>query len=253
MSARIIAIINQKGGVGKTTTTTNLTYALAKAGCKVTVIDFDPQGHLAISLGHISRELQGIDAVMLGEASLEETIIPVRENLQLIPAGARLHEIESLQDGGAQRGELLRNALNNHLLEQDFIFIDCPPSSGLLVGNVLIAANEILIPMSCDFMALQGLSYLIATIRKFERVLNKKYKTFMVISRYTPSRRLAKEILLKLQHYFPNQILATVIRETALLAECPSFGKPILEYRPTSPSAFDFHNLAADFLTNKVM
>jgi chromosome partitioning protein len=253
MSARIIAIINQKGGVGKTTTTTNLTYALASAGKKVTVIDFDPQGHLAISLGVVSRQLEGIDVVMLGESTLAEKTIQIRENLQLIPAGSRLHEIESLQEGGAQRGELLRNALSNCLLDQDFIFIDCPPSSGLLVGNVLIATNEVLIPMSCDFMALQGLSYLMGRIRKFEHVLKKQYKTFLVISRYIPNRRLSKDVLIKLRHYFPNQILATVIRETALLAECPSFGKPILEYRPDSPSAQDFNDLASDFLAGKVM
>ncbi|MFI3137625.1 MAG: ParA family protein [Methylococcaceae bacterium] len=253
MSVRIIAIINQKGGVGKTTTTANLTYALAKVGKKVTVIDFDPQGHLAISLGLFSKQHVGIDAVMLGEASLEEVIIPMRENLQLVPAGTKLQDIELLNDGGVQRGDLLRKALSNSFQDQDFVFIDCPPSSGLLVANVLFATEEILIPMASDFMALQGLSHLMETIRKFEKVLKKTYKTQLVISRYTASRRLSKEVVAKLQHYFPKQILATVIRETALLAECPSFGKTILEYRPSSPSARDFHDLASDFLIGKVM
>lgn len=253
MSTRIIAMINQKGGVGKTTTTANLSYALAKAGKKVTVIDFDPQGHLATSLGVATHHPRGIDAVMLGEATVSEVIVNVRENLQLLPAGNELQEIELLSEGGAQRGELLRKALRNGFLDQDFVFIDCPPSSGLLVANVLFATEEIVIPMASDFMALQGLSHLIGTIRKFEKVLKKTYKTQIVISRYTASRRLSKQVVSKLQHYFPNQILATVIRETASLAECPSFGKTILEYRPSSPSAKDFDKLATDFMVGKVM
>jgi len=253
MSARVVAVINQKGGVGKTTTTTNLTDALAKKGKKVTVIDLDPQGHLAVSFGVRSEKISGIDSVLLGEIEIEQQTIPARNNLQLIVAGPRLKEIEQLTEGGAQRGDLLRKSLHENLEDQDFIFIDCPPSSGVLVANALFAADEILVPMTSDFLALQGLSHLIGTIKRFEKVLNKKYKVSLVMSRYSTTRRIAKQVLNTMLKYFPNQVLDAVIRETALLAECPSFGKTILEYRPGSRSARDFRNLANAFLEGKVM
>jgi len=253
MSLRVVAIINQKGGVGKTTTSTNLTHALAKKGKKVTVIDLDPQGHLAVSLGITSSALKGIDAVMLGEKAIAEQSIEVRDNLHLIVAGSRLQEIEQLTEGGAQRGGLLRKALHENLQDQDFVFIDCPPSSGILVANALFAADEILIPMTSDFLALQGLSHLVGTIKRFESALKKQYKVSLVMSRYTTTRRISKQVLNTMLKHFPNQVLDAVIREASLLAECPSFGKTILEYRPSSRSARDFRHLADAFLEGKVM
>jgi chromosome partitioning protein len=253
MAERVVAIINQKGGVGKTTTSTNLTHALAKSGKKVTVIDLDPQGHLAVSFGVVNPNRAGLDEVMLEDADIAKNLIPVRENLQLIVAGPRLHEIEQLSEGGAKRGDLLRKALHESLNDQDFVFIDCPPSSGVLVANALFAADEVLIPMAGDFLALQGLSHMMGTIKRFEQVLKKKYKLSLVMSRYASTRKISKQVLEKMLKYFPNQVLNTVIRETALLAECPSFGKTILEYRPGSRSARDFRNLANDFLEGKVM
>jgi len=253
MAERVVAIINQKGGVGKTTTSTNLTHALAKSGKKVTVIDLDPQGHLAVSFGVVNPNRPGIDEVMLGDADISTKLIPVREGLQLVTAGPRLQEIEQLSEGGAKRGNLLRKALHENLNDQEFVFIDCPPSSGVLVANALFAADEIIIPMTGDFLALQGLSHMMGTIKRFEQVLKKEYKLSLVMSRYATTRRISKEVLKKMLEYFPNQVLSTVIRETALLAECPSFGKTILEYRPGSRSARDFRHLANDFLEGKVM
>jgi chromosome partitioning protein len=250
---RIIAIINQKGGVGKTTTTANLCHALAELGKKVTVIDFDPQGHLAVSFGIISHNLSGIDLALLKEKTIEEQVLPVRENLQIIPAGSRLKDVEQMSNTGSPRGVMLRDALRGQLTDQDFIFIDCPPSSGLLVANGLIATQEILVPMASDFLALQGLSHLMATVKRFEGALKRQYKISVVISRYMSTRRISGQVLNILLSHFPNQILATVIRETALLAECPSFGQTILEYSPKSRSARDFRNLANDFLENRVM
>lgn len=250
---RIVAIINQKGGVGKTTTTANLCHAIAESGLKVTVIDLDPQGHLAVSLGITARNIGGIDEAMLKEKEVQQQLISVRDNLQLVAAGSKLKDVEQLASNNSPRGVLLRDALHGSLNDQDFIFIDCPPSSGLLVANALIAADEILIPMASDFLALQGLSHLMGTIKRFERTLQRKYKTLLVMSRYSPNRRISGQVLNVLLTHFPNQILATVIRETALLAECPSFGKTILEYSPKSRSARDFRSLAHDFLESKVM
>lgn len=250
---RLVAIINQKGGVGKTTTTANLCHALAESGKKVTVIDFDPQGHLAVSFGIVTHEISGIDLAMLKEKRIDDVVMPVRENLQLVPAGSKLKDVEQMSSNGSPRGVLLRDALKGQLADQDFIFIDCPPSSGLLVANALIATHEVLVPMASDFLALQGLSHLMATIKRFEGALKRQYKLSVVISRFMTTRRISGQVLNILLSHFPNQVLATVIRETALLAECPSFGQTILEYSPKSRSARDFRNLANDFLENRVM
>jgi len=251
---RIVAIINQKGGVGKTTTTANLCHAIAQSGYKVTAIDLDPQGHLAVSLGVTELNYGGIDDAMLKNKTVDQQLVPVRDNLKLINSGNKLKDIERLTaQQHTSRGVLLKEALQSGLDDQDFVFIDCPPSSGLLVANALIAADEILIPMSSDFLALQGLSHLMGTIKRFEQALQIKYKTLLVMSRYSPDRRISSQVLDVLLTHFPEQILATVIRETALLAECPSFGKTILEYSPKSRSARDFRSLAVDFLEGKVM
>ncbi|MDO9106489.1 MAG: ParA family protein [Methylovulum sp.] len=250
---RVVAIINQKGGVGKTTTSANLCHAIAESGKKVTVIDLDPQGHLAVSLGIRLQQHGGIDEAMRGEKTIQEQIIQVRHNLQLITSGSRLQEIEQLTGNVSHRGDLLKNALQTGLDDQDFIFIDCPPSSGLLVVNALFACDEILIPMTSDFLALQGLSHLMGTVKRFEKVLKKHYTLWLVISRYTPNRKISKQVLNILLSHFPERVLATAIKETTLLAECPSFGKTILEYSPESRSAKDFRKLANDFLEGKVM
>lgn len=253
MTVKIVAVLNQKGGVGKTTTTVNLAHALAKMGKRISLIDLDPQAHLSLSFGIVSRQQSGIDLVMLGERRLNQQILPVRERMQLIPAGSRLQEIEQLTEGGSRRGELLLQALSQGLEDQDYVFIDCPPSSSVLVVNALFAADEILVPMSSDYLALQGLSHLMGTIKKFETALKKKYRILLVVSRFVTTRRISKDVLDVLNKYFAGQVLATKIKETAFLAECPSFGKTIFEYRPGSRSASDFKELAIDFLEGRVM
>ena len=253
MTARIVAVLNQKGGVGKTTTTVNLAHALAKMGKKVTVVDLDPQSHLGVALGEVSKQRTGIDEVMLGHCAFAQQTIPVRENLNLIVAGPRLQEIEQLSQGGSHRGDLLREAMAKGVNDAEIILIDCPPSSGVLVANALFAVEELLIPMTSDYLALQGLSHLMGTIKKFETVLNRNYLFHIVMSRYIANRRLSTDVLNTLKKYFPVQILATPIRETAALAECPSFGKTIFEYRPGWRSAKDFDDLASDFLAKRVM
>ncbi|MDD2759642.1 MAG: ParA family protein [Methylomonas sp.] len=253
MRPRIVAVLNQKGGVGKTTTSANLTHALARMGKKVIVIDLDPQCHLAVALGMVDSQQAGIDQVLFGHSTLAQQLLPVRENLHLVAAGPRLQEIEQLSKGASHRGDLLRKALKANDSDQDFIFIDCPPSSGILVANALLATDELLVPMTSDFLALQGLSHLMGTLKKFETALNKKYRLQLVMSRYNPARRLSRDVLDTIKKYFPGQILATPIRETAALAECPSFGKTIFEYRSGWRSAQDFEALAADFLAGRVM
>jgi len=253
MSRRIVAILNQKGGVGKTTTAVNLCHALARMGQRIAVIDLDPQCHLSVSLGVRSNNRPGVDEAMLGGANLDGCAVQARENLWLIPPGPRLQEIEQLSQGETHRGDLLAIALANSLTEIDSVFIDCPPSSGILVANALMAADEILIPMTSDYLALQGLSHLMGTLLKFEAALNKHYLLRLVMSRYVPTRRLSQDVLRTLGEYFSGKILATPIRETGFLAECPSFGKTIFEYRPGCRSARDFNALARDFLSGTVI
>ncbi len=252
MRPKIVAILNQKGGVGKTTTSVNLSHALAKMGYKVTVIDLDPQGHLAVSFGQVSSRVSGIDDVMLGQTRLQNQTFEIRENLKLVVAGPRLQEIEQLNEGGVHRGQLLKEALDADS-EDDYIFIDCPPSSGILVANALFAAEDILIPMTGDYLSLQGLAFLMGTIKRFEKTLGKKYKISLVMSRFSTTRRMSREVLNTIRKHFPTQVLATVIREAALLAECPGLGKTIHDYRASSRSAQDFRNLAQDFVESRMM
>ncbi|MEJ2425937.1 MAG: ParA family protein [Candidatus Thiodiazotropha sp.] len=223
---RRIALINQKGGVGKTTITTNLGHALALAGHRVTVIDLDPQGQLASNFGLFRAPQKGIDRVLLNELELSSVRQGVRDLLTLIPAGSRLQEVEYLQDGGSSRAHLLRQALESLSLDQDFVLFDCPPSAGLLVMNAIFAADEALIPVS-------GLGL------------------WMVLNRFFPRRKLCQEVEGKLRHHFAQQLLEIPIKESAVIAECPGVGRTIFEYRPSSHSAKEFRQLAEEILSRK--
>ncbi|MFK5913917.1 MAG: ParA family protein [Woeseiaceae bacterium] len=250
---RMISVINQKGGVGKTTTTLNLSHALAQHGKKVLVIDLDPQAHLSAGYGVLRREQQGIADVLMGEVELNEVIEEVRENVFIIPAGTRLGELEHLTEGGAKRGFLLKDALKNKIRKYDYVLVDCPPSSGILGMNALLASNEVLVPVSGDFFALQGLSRLMSIFQHIESTLKRKTKKWVVLTRFHERRKLAKEVKGKILSYFPNSVLQTAIRETVALAESPGFGQTIFEYKPKCNGANDYFELAADVIDNRVL
>ncbi len=250
---RTIAIINQKGGVGKTTTTTNLAHALALQGNKVTAIDLDPQGHLAKSLGVFDHSIKGMDDVLLNQSDVTSKTIDLKDGLKVITAGPDLNRLEAIKTGGSERGLLLRKALKNKFQDEDYVLIDCPPSSGLLVVNALLATKEIIVPVNGDYLSLQGLSFLMGTLRKFEQRLGYKADEKIVMTRFQNRRRLPKEVLRKLQMYFPNKILKTRVREVAALAECPTAGKSIFDYHKKSIAAEDYFSLANDVQNNYVM
>jgi chromosome partitioning protein len=250
---RVIAVINQKGGVAKTTTTANLGHALALMGQKVTVIDLDPQGHLSSFLGVNRMDLQGIDSVLLNDTPITETFIQVRNNLTLVPAGSRLDSVEQMVEGRLSRSKLLKASIEECMADQDYVLIDCPPASGLLVIFALYASHEVLIPVNGDFLSLHGLSHFLGTLQKVESAMGHKVDMHIAITRLHPRRRLARSIVKKLTEYFPGKILATPIRETAALAECPSFGKTIFEYRTNSYSKADYESLAQDLQLRRVM
>lgn len=243
---RCIAVINQKGGVGKTTISANLGHALALAGRRVTLFDLDPQGHLTTSLGIFRKPERGVAEIMLGDVQLDRVAVRSRDRLTLIPAGRHLGEVEQIQEGGAARGRLLFQALNGHLADQDYVLIDCPPSSGLLVANAALAADEALIPVTGDYLGLNGLVQLMQTLKGFQPFRKRPLHHWIELSRFQPRRRLAREIKEKLAQHFAGRILDTAIREAAVLAECPGVGRSIFEYRAGSSSAREFEALAGE-------
>ena len=249
---RTIAIINQKGGVGKTTTTANLAHALVLNQYKVTVIDLDPQGHLTTSLGENYLHSPGLDSVLIDNHPIIDCVKQVRSGLSLISSGPNLGDLEHKVMRGVKRGTLLRDAMKDNFQDQDYVLIDCPPASGLLVINALFSTNEALIPVAGDYLSLQGLSYLIGTFKNFERLGHKIQESF-VMTRFNTRRRLPQQVMETIKQYFPKQLLATRIREAAALAECPSFGKTIFEYRKNSNGAIDYGSLALDLAYGRTL
>ena len=247
---RSVAVINQKGGVGKTTTTANLAYAIAEMGHRVIVIDMDPQGHLSAHLGAHQQDQNGIDEILNGTGQFTQAIIKIRKGLQLIPAG---RELVLLERGGGdpQAGKIFQMLVTEECSDQDFVFIDCPPASGLLIDLVLTAVDEILVPVAGDYLALRGLSDLIATLRQFEEKCEKSFTQWIVITRFHLRRRLSWEVREKLLEYFTNNVLITPIRETSVLAECPSYGKTAFEYKRGNNGAEDYKSLAKNFINGE--
>ncbi len=250
---KIVAVLNQKGGVGKTTVSTNLSHALTLAGKKVMAVDLDPQGHLSASLGLFKQPKQGVHEVLMGSADWDSVKVESREGLRLIPAGVNLREFEESPGDFKQKMLRLSNALESVDHAPDYMIIDCPPSSGILVANAILAVDEILIPVSGDYLSLNGLAHLMITLKRFDAVRHKPLQKKIVLSRFVARRRLSREVLAKLMQYFPGIILQTSIREAAALAECPGVGRTIFEYRGSSASAEDFSNLASDFIRGNVL
>ena len=245
---RSIAVIIQKGGVGKTTITANLGHALSLAGKRVTVVDLDPQGHLAASLGIFKKPAHGVADMMLGEIGIDQVAIRSREHLTLIPAGERLGEMEDLAEGGADRAHMLDKALNGSLADQDFVLFDCPPSASLLMANAVLSANEALVPVTGDYLGLNGLAQLMQTLKQFHPFRSRPLRHRIVLSRFHPRRRLAREVQERLQQHFSGRVLAHGIREAAVLAECPGVGRSIFEYRGSSSAAREFRALADELV-----
>jgi chromosome partitioning protein len=245
---RSIAVINQKGGVGKSTISANLGHALALAGKRVTVLDLDPQGHLTASLGIFRNPARGVADLMLAQANPRQLAVRSRDHLSLLPAGQRLGEVETLHEGGANRAHLLRKALAGNLDDQDFVLIDCPPSSGLLVANAVLAVDEALVPVTGDYLGLNGLAQLMQSLKGFQPFRDKPLRHWIVLSRYHPRRRLSGEVRQRLLEHFDGRVLQGSIREAAVLAECPGVGRTIFEYRAGSRSAEEFRQLAGELI-----
>lgn len=253
--ARIISIINQKGGVGKTTTAVNLAAYLSAYGQKVLLIDIDPQGNASSGLGVDYRNLeQGVyDVMMLDPITFNDVLLQTRhDNLHLAPANMNLAganvELVNVDRREFRLADNLRPVADNY----DFILIDNPPSLGLLTLNGLVAADELLIPVQCEYYALEGLSQLLHTIDLVQNNLKPDLQILgAVLTMYDGRNKLSDAVFQELYQHFPRRIFRSVIPRSIRLAEAPSYGQTILEYDPSSRGAKAYDRLAQEIIFSK--
>lgn len=249
--SRIITIANQKGGVGKTTTTVNIAAAMAQAGKNVLVIDMDPQGNATTALGIDHTEgTPGIYDVLMGESSLADVINPC-------PDLANLFGIAATIDLAGAEVELVSTSNREHRLREeieilltthdfDYIFLDCPPSLGLLTLNGLVAAREVLLPIQCEYYALEGLSQLLKTVDMIKAHLNPDLEvTAIILTMYDGRTRLASQVADEVRSHFGARVLDTIIPRNVRVSEAPSYGQTVLTYDPNSAGAISYREAAA--------
>lgn len=249
---KAIAIFNQKGGVGKTTTNINLAACLAMRGQKILILDIDPQGNTTSGVGISKKGLSKTTYEMLIDEDIHprDAILPTGvRNLDILPASVQLAgaEIELVQLEG--REKRLKKAIDKIKDNYNYIFIDCPPSLGLLTINSLTAVDSVLIPIQCEFYALEGVSQLMSTIELVKKNLNKDLKIQgVILSMFDGRTNLSIQVVEEVKKYFRDKVYTTVIPRNVRLAEAPSYGIPITEYDPRSKGAAAYMEFALEFL-----
>ncbi|HYA38967.1 MAG TPA: ParA family protein [Candidatus Methylomirabilis sp.] len=247
---KVIAITNQKGGVGKTTTSINLAASLAKTRRRVMLIDIDPQGNTTMGSG-INKDDRRITTyeVLIGLEPIEAALTPTESGYDLVPANSRLSgaEIELIELDRRERR--LRAAIENVRTQYDYIFIDCPPALNLLTINALVAAQSVLIPMQCEYYALEGLTALLNTLRKIRETLNPQLEIEGLLrTMFDPRNNLDNEVSAQLKQHFGDKLYRTIIPRNIRLAEAPSHGKPVIAYDMQSKGAQSYLALAGEML-----
>ena len=247
---KIISVANQKGGVGKTTTTVNLCAILAKKNKKVLLIDADPQGNATSGLGaEKDAEFSTYDILVSDveiKDAIQDTII---KNLKICPANMNLAGAEVELVSMMSREQRLKEKLDLVKEEFDYIFIDCPPSLGLITLNSFTASNSVLIPIQCEYFALEGLGQLLNTINLVKKHLNKNIKIEgALLTMYDIRTNLSNQVVKEVKRYFENKVYKTVIPRNVRLSEAPSYGMPITEYDPRSKGAKSYMKFAKEFL-----
>lgn len=251
---RVITVSNQKGGVGKTTTTVNLASALARRGANVLVIDLDPQGNASTALGVPHRpEVTSVYDVLLGDAELSDALqqSPDHDNLVCVPSTINLAGAEIELVSLVAREQRLRTAVETFLSEADrpyhYVFIDCPPSLGLLTVNAFVAASEVLIPIQCEYYALEGLSQLLGNIQLIQKHLNPSLRvSTILLTMYDARTNLAHEVAREVREHFPNEVLQAVIPRSVRISEAPSYGQTVHAYDGGSIGAIAYLEAAAE-------
>ncbi|HIU04923.1 MAG TPA: ParA family protein [Candidatus Coprousia avicola] len=248
---RVIAIINQKGGVGKSTTAVNLAAALGENNKKVLLVDFDPQGNSTSGFGIEKEELsQCIYDALLNDVPVEDLIHDTdSKKVFVVPATIQLAGAEIELVSAMARETRLKELLASVRDEFDFIFIDCPPSLGLLTINALTAADSVLIPIQCEYYALEGVTKLLESMRMVKSRINKDLDTFGVLMTMYDSRTsLSNQVVDEVRNYFGDKTFKTLIPRTVKLSEAPSFGMPVIEYAPNNKGAKAYRELAKEVM-----
>jgi chromosome partitioning protein len=247
---KVVAITNQKGGVGKTTTSINLAASLARTRRRVMLIDIDPQGNATMGSG-VNKQANRVTTyeVLIGLEPIEAARVTVEGGYDLVPSNSQLSGAEVELIELEQRERRLRGALENVRAQYDYILVDCPPALNLLTVNALVAAQSVMIPMQCEYYALEGLTALLNTIRKIRETLNPELEIEGLLrTMYDPRNNLDNEVSAQLKQHFGDKLYRTVIPRNIRLAEAPSHGKPVIAYDMQSKGAQAYLALAGEML-----